>query len=85
MIKENGGPAFPVDVLYEQDGQKHRLVADGISMRDYFAANATDADVSFYMYERVPVESCFSVGIKVVRTREQAKYAYADAMLEARK
>ena len=38
MSKENnGGPAFPVD------GSKHHLPAEGMSLRDYFAAEAAAA------------------------------------------
>ena len=69
MSKENGGPAFPVDVLYQQDGQTHRLVSDGISMRDYFAAKALAGMLA---------------DSEVKATREdfvERSYALADAMI----
>ena len=69
MSKETGGPAFPVDVLYEKDGQKHRLVSDGLSMRDYFAAKALAGMLA---------------DSEVKATREdfaERSYAMADAMI----
>ena len=55
----------------------------GMDLRDYFAAKATEVDIETYQWEK-------TVGYGIVagtqiRTREQAKYAYADAMMEARK
>lgn len=79
MSDKNGGPAFPLSSKWDEPQ------LNGMTLRDYFAANATDADVNSYMYESAPIESSFLCGVKVVRTREQAKYAYADKMLEARK
>ena len=69
MSKETGGPAFPVDVLYQQDGQPHRLVSYGISMRDYFAAKALAGMLA---------------DSEVKATREdfvERSYALADAMI----
>jgi hypothetical protein len=70
----NGGPAFPCDVF---DGKKHTTSA-GMDLRDYFAAEAMQADltghISHYGHEsHWPVD-------------EMASHAYevADAMLKAR-
>lgn len=74
MINENGGPAFPVDLSYEKNGEAHRFVADGMTLRDYFAAKA--------------MQSCLSGKDRDEFTaNEWATFAYdmADAMLEARK
>lgn len=43
----------------------------GMSLRDYFAVHASDKDIQYYLGDG--------------RSREQARYLYADAMLEARK
>jgi len=84
MEKETGGPAFPTnDVCY-----------NGMTLRDYFAAKATDEDVRQYIndYSQMVDGFYFSVAtgkpeptkMPTKRTREQAKYIYADAMLKAR-
>lgn len=52
-----------------------------MSLRDYFAAHATENDIEDNFGGQVDPQTgrCFNQ-----RTREQAKYAYADAMLAAR-
>lgn len=47
-------------------------VTEGISLRDYFAIHATDADIKKYL------------GGNTRRSREEARYAFADAMLKQR-
>lgn len=72
----DGGPAFPVRVLmpYKNGHWKENL--PGISMRDYFAATASEEDIKHhqkthnYNNELLP--------------REAARYRYADAMLAQR-
>lgn len=81
--QKNGGSAFP---SYASD---HRGAAcnttfeprGGITMRDYFAARATEEDIEEHRGYRVNTKSGSR---EYVLTREQAKYAYADAMLRAR-
>ena len=63
-----------------------------LSIRDYFAARASEEDIKAHqeggvkeqivddLYGRKKIVHC-----RVQYTREQAKYRYADAMLEARK
>lgn len=52
--------------------------------RDHFALNATEADIKEHQFEKVPMPgSCVSAW-RQIRTREEARYAYADAMLKAR-
>ena len=63
------------------------------TLRDYFAARATEADIQAYLQtgRMIPDIYEYSDGTKFIqgrkpelRTREQAKYAYADAMIKAR-
>lgn len=65
----NGGPAFPQ--------QGHLDGYTGLTVRDYFAARATEYDIEkhrTYDHDKRDYD----------RTREQARYAYADAMIVAR-
>jgi hypothetical protein len=50
---------------------------DGMDLRDYFAIHATDNDIFKYQVS----ES----GFKEIRTREEARYMFADEMMESRK
>jgi hypothetical protein len=50
---------------------------DGMDLRDYFAIHATDNDI----YNHQVSES----GFKEIRTRAEARYMFADEMMEARK
>lgn len=69
------------------------LTANGESMtlRDHFAAAATENDVANYIegpivhqvVEDIPGRKRV-ISAPLKRTREQAKYAYADAMIEVR-
>lgn len=63
----------------------------GMTLRDYFAARATEADIAEHRTGSITegVVTGFDgfrrvVHTPTVRTREQAKFAYADAMLRAR-
>jgi hypothetical protein len=75
---DDGGSAFPV--AYHPEGNS----ADqpGMSLRDWLAHHASEEDIAPY------VQLCMnpgSTGARIIsRNREQAKYAYADAMLAAR-
>lgn len=76
MNEPENPPAFPQaspDMCLE--GQKVKDT-QGMSLRDWFAGHATDADVREYQLN--------DEGERNNATREQAKYAYADAMLAAR-
>lgn len=81
MTTETGGQAFPA----------HFESHDGMSLRDYFAAKASEEDIKAHqdggMKEQV-VDDINGrkkvVHCNVRHTREQAKYRYADAMLKAR-
>jgi hypothetical protein len=70
-MKNTGGPAFPekrvsVDPL---DRDKLRSVyLPGMSLRDYFAAHASEEDIKFY-------QSAYGC------RRESARYKHADDMI----
>ncbi len=66
---KDGGPAFPIT-----DG--HAVYAPGMSLRDYIAIHATEDDVRSWRQAGLPTGT--------FRTREEAKYAYVDAMIAAR-
>lgn len=77
--KDNGGPAYPVEVDPTQpDGRQTGntvFQSYGMSLRDYFAAKAMQAAATN------------PVGAEGFTFEERAAWAYAqaDAMLEARK
>lgn len=72
--KDDGGPDFPL---------KEPLMSDclGMTLRDYFAAHATEADIQYYsLYAEYN-----SNGMMPKNARVLARYFFADDMLEARK
>lgn len=68
---DDGGPAFPVPGLQSDE------TFNGISLRDWFAGQASEADIKHWF------DVFYYQGI--TKTREECKYAYADAMLATRK
>lgn len=70
MSRPDGGPAFPSHVSMGEVAQQ------GMSLRDYFAIHATERDIAAH--------DCTDEVPAVVRSREAARYAFADAMLAAR-
>lgn len=70
--KDDGGPAFPVQDAASWQGH-------GMTLRDYFAANAMQA-----MVTKSDGQSKTG-GAKGVPLIAQYAYEFADAMLEARK
>ena len=85
MTTNTGGPAFPPT----HDPNTHEF---GMSLRDYFAAKASEEDIKAHqdggVKEQVVDDDLNGrkriVYCNVRYTREQAKYRYADAMLKAR-
>ncbi len=89
--KPENPPAFPLQfgnalketLAKKQEGEsdqdftlrlaRHR---DGMSLRDYFAAKASEQDIQFWQDVYYQNNSAI--------TREEAKYVYADEMLKAR-
>lgn len=86
-MKDQGGSAFP---LHTGSGQRVENQA-GMSLRDYFAAKATNDDIAGYLVGPV-CEQVIDDGNgrksvvqkPILRSREEAKYLYANAMLKAR-
>ena len=81
-------PAFPTTMHNYGDG---KYASHGMTLRDYFAAKATEKDVEEYERGSRIKEVPRKDGLGNVRfsetvyyTREQAKFRYADAMLKAR-
>ena len=77
--KDNGGPAFPT---LDNNGQGLVLREWGMTLRDWFAGQATEEDVRAHQEW---VWDGHDGLMKPTYTREVAKYRYADAMIEARK
>ena len=84
-MKDTGGPAFPCHPGIENP------IYDGMSLRDYFAAKASEEDIKAHQDGGVQEQVVDDmngwksiVHCSVRYTREQAKYRYADAMLKAR-
>lgn len=80
---KTGGSAFPVPYDSEQDG---------ITIRDYFAANASDDDIKEIISNMPRVEKVFEndngmkhIGVGLPdNARQTARYIHADAMLAER-
>ncbi len=66
----DGGPAFPFEIVYLEDGEEITEYYNGMSLRDYFAAKALVALIETN-YEDYTGLSC-------------SAYQIADAMLKAR-
>lgn len=50
MSKKTGGPAFPEPVARDCNGDRYQ-VAEGMTLRDYFAAAALPAVITAYIEE----------------------------------
>ena len=75
-----GGPAFP-------HSTNSTLSWEGMTLRDYFAARATDQDIQRHRYTGEFVDGyagSHKTKIPVCCSVEEARYKYADAMLKAR-
>lgn len=70
MMKDNGGPAFPVQRSVGGGGSS--LTGNGMTLRDYFAA-------------RMMADLMSGQGPDYWKICAERAYAMADAMLEARK
>jgi hypothetical protein len=71
MSDKTGGPAFPTT-----NHHGHKL--EGMSLRDYFAAKAMEADMSTYSQDLIYESPEWFVA------RAKKWYEVADAMLKAR-
>lgn len=80
MNKDNGGPAFPMPFKHAELDHS----CEGMTLRDYTAIHATDADVQAHAVYKTVDEVTTSGGLRRVnRTRvldrAASRYAYADA------
>ena len=73
----NGGPAFPTENARQTGPSSWH--EEGMTLRDYFAAKASEEDISEYLPETVG-----EAKLHPNRTRQWARYKHADAMLRAR-
>jgi hypothetical protein len=84
---DDGGPAFPQPLVFDAHGNPvtagmYFAKVSGMPLRDWLAAHATEADIEEHRnYRFCPQTKC----VLSRRTREAAKYAYADEMIRARK
>lgn len=73
MNKETSGPAFPLADSCCEYGNTSRSDANGMTMRDYFAAQAMQGLLAAWTH-----------GVPEPEAIAQASYRYADDMLKAR-
>lgn len=92
-IEKTGGPAFPaMEVRTHDTGDIVHNASQGITVRDYFAAKASEEDINEHIWKGFKEEYVYEKydGTKETRmrqamwTREEARYRYADAMMKAR-
>lgn len=69
---DDGGPAFPTN------GTEY-VGKDGMSLRDFFASQATEADI-----QDIQRTVRYPTGMRIP-TRQQARFLHADEMLAVRK
>jgi hypothetical protein len=80
MSEKDGGPAFPIPGLSNLPNGEFIHPNGGMSLRDYIAISASEEDILAH-----GGETDFGPGWEARgRSREAAKYAYADAMLAER-
>jgi hypothetical protein len=78
----DGGSAFPVHANHAViDGRVVSIHETGMTLRDWFAGQATEEDIEAHTGGDIHPQTG---RLYDQRTREQAKYAYADAMIAAR-
>lgn len=77
--QDNGRPAFPIIGTHEQ------VLEIGLTLRDYFAAKASEEDVKAQgELLRAKYVKKLGLGILPDSWRVTARYMHADAMLKAR-
>lgn len=85
----DGGPAFPPQVVKDADGQFQEAAVygmqSGMTLRDYFAARAMHAGLtSEAAMQAFELEAAMNDGARGEQAVAQAAYRMADAMLKAR-
>jgi hypothetical protein len=87
-MSDTSGPAFPINANESAD----RCIYTGMTLRDYFAAKASDEDIAVIMAGMPDTERIFKGpdgGKQIIRSRPEnarqiARYMHADAMLKER-
>ncbi len=77
---DDGGPAFPL-CIPDFHGEKPHL-QEGMSLRDWFAGQASEEDIRAHLGTQTHPYTGHTINL---RSREKAKYDYADEMIAARK
>lgn len=83
MSANDGGPAFPV-AASTGDPRDGVYCRDGMSLCDWFAAMASDDDISEFLPKTYGEQQEAEKATGIKRTRQWARYQVADAMLKAR-
>lgn len=78
---DDGGPAFPSPGFTYPNGELQYPVY-GMPLRDWLATHATEEDIE---HHQSPWDYSSSSQSKPARTREEARYKFADAMIRTRK
>ena len=79
----DGGPAFPVSTGHHPD----TMMKDpriGMTLRDYFAAHASEQDIAEFLPQTIPEARQFRCHHGYSPTRQWARYQHADWMLAER-
>jgi len=76
----NGGPAFPMGYHPEGNNADHF----GMTLRDYFAAAATEKDIQEFIPATCGEADQFRQKHGFLPSRQWARYCHADVMLKAR-
>ena len=89
----NNEPAFPCRGHQDPHGFMHEKQS-GMTLRDYFAVHATDADIAPYLldYDNLEYRPAFTNSMTSMPARQVpkdrpvavARYMFADKMMEAR-
>jgi hypothetical protein len=83
----DGGPAFPVvlDKDTARDEQLNPIVSDGMTLRDYFAANVIVTQAERTLFIQSGGHKSPTLFEDTLRCDAVIRYMKADAMLAARK
>jgi hypothetical protein len=71
----DGGPAFPT---------AFQMHSKGMTLRDYFAAAASEEDIQEFMPTTQKAATTFYEYYGFLPSRQWARYCHADVMLKAR-
>jgi hypothetical protein len=82
----DGGPAFPCAYYSEPIGSigPQFTIKGGMTMRDYFAAEASEEDIQEFIPATRGEAAEFQQRHGFSPSRQWARYCHADAMLKAR-